>query len=225
MSATERNPRLGYLIASWWPLGEDVLGKDEPVNPGADRKYMPNFILRYPRKWIIYHYATVAGLYGIIEQNAVWASHVRYMNDVEEVVHGKQLAIDTLGKLATKVKFGSFADILRETAEKLSQGILRDHFVASFSQVDDDLTQWRAYGKDQGVCIGFDLSAPDSHLSLYWVDTAVAIYRMRDKVGFIVFWVGKYFEQFVKDIEFYGGHLPDWVRAGYPKSLSEKLQF
>jgi hypothetical protein len=196
--------RFGFHNAEWWPITEDEQKAREVTGQNQQKKlYVPEFALALSWQNKLYHYTDVAGLFGIVEDNGVRASHVRYMNDVAEVVHGRELAIDTLRQLASKRRLGDFHPILRRTAEIIEASDLEDYFVASFSKVEDDLSQWRAYGRDQGICIGFDLSVsggfPHFHLPFN------AIYRNRDKIGLIIFLVGKYIKEFRKDLEFYNG--------------------
>jgi hypothetical protein len=115
--------------------------------------------------------------------------------------------------------------VLRKTIEILDGHEIPDYFVSSFSRRDDDLTQWRAYGRDCGICLGFDLAVPDSFYHFYSAATAVAVYRTSLKLGFIVFWIRKYFEEFQADMAYYNGTLPDWMWDKYASSLAQKLQF
>jgi Protein of unknown function (DUF2971) len=205
--------RLGHLIASFWPINE----------PGP-MPFLPSSLARFSREKIFYHYTTVSGLFGILRDNAVWASHMRYMNDVSEYVHGRDMAVDILEKMARKARFQSFAAILNGSASMLSEGKTPDYFIASFSTIDDDLTQWRAYGQDQGVSVGFDISRSDSFLHFWAVNTLVTIYRDRQKMRAIVFWIVRFFSEFVKDFEFYSGSLPDTTYDSYRTALTDKLQ-
>lgn len=226
MSESTPRFRIGFHHASWWPLSngyQSGVGAIE-LSPG-EKIIVQKFLLRHSGEGIFYHYTTVEGLFGIIEQNAVWASHVRYMNDASEVVHGRELALRVLRTSAAKLRFGSFTEVLRKAIDILDGQEIPDYFVASFSRRDDDLTQWRAYGQDRGVCIGFDLAAPDSFYHFWSPDTAITVYRTSLKIGFIVFWIRKFFEEFRSDLTFHGGTLPDWMWDRYASSLAQKLQF
>lgn len=146
--------RLGYLKAEWWPISVlDRRDNGSAQLPTGKKLFIPRYLVRFSADKVLYHYTTVEGFFGIIRENAVWASDVRYMNDVEEIVHGQKMAIETLNRLAAKNRFGEFRRILSNTAEILASAELPSHFVASFSTVNDDLTQWRAYGNDRGICI------------------------------------------------------------------------
>ena len=212
--------RAGYLNAEWWPIG---IGVDGSAHVPDKRVFVPKFVLPFHYGKTMYHYTTVHGLFGIVRAGAVWASHVRYMNDVAEVAHGRQVAIETLGRLASKARFGEFRRILRLAAERIMHTDAPNYFVASFSMLDDDLTQWRAYGRDRGITIGFDLSTPDGQRHFHL--PVVTIYRDHEKTGLIIFRVRKYFDEFIKDLEFYNNKLPDWTWDARARSLAKKLQF
>ena len=104
-----------------------------------------------------------------------------------------------------------------------SEDIIPDYYVASFSKAADDLTQWRAYGKDKGICVGFDLSLLDSHMHIYL--PRKAIYTNRDKNRIIIFYINLYFQEFIKDVHFYNGCVPDFLPGRYSESLARKLEF
>lgn len=97
-----------------------------------------------PKK--LYHYTNKNAFKGIISNQEMWATHIRFMNDTEE----QKLAFDLLKKQVPNV----FAE-KNVNIEKLQKNI--EHFVflemlrkgiyiLSFSEKKDDLGQWRGYG-------------------------------------------------------------------------------
>ena len=96
---------------------------------------------------LLYHYTDQKGLIGILQSRNIWASHIRYLNDSSE------------GKLFIK----RFSELLKEAGtEKKTVKIMENlvdqqHvFIASFSELGDSLSQWRAYsGGGGGYSIGF----------------------------------------------------------------------
>jgi hypothetical protein len=47
----------------------------------------------YPNaEQVLYHYTGIAGLMGIVDSRAIWASHAYYLNDSKEILH----AVDVL---------------------------------------------------------------------------------------------------------------------------------
>jgi hypothetical protein len=221
--------RAGFLNAQWWPAFEFTQNDDGKIisrNVTDEKKvFIPKYILSLPQQKIVYHYTTVRGFFGIITENAVWASHIRYMNDASEVTHGKNMALSIISKMALKKKYGEFASILLMVADILSHETMPDYFVASFSLKNDDLTQWRSYGGSQGICIGFDLNTINSQLHFWSPDMQVALYSEKQKISLMILYIKIYFREFCKDKEFYNEVFPSgWYRS-YAESLANKLKF
>lgn len=99
----------------------------------------------------LYHYTSLAGFKGIIDENGFWASDNRFMNDAEENWNGINLVRKTLLHKA-KRSSRPFAAILLKVDELVASPSQHGHLVACFSTVRDDLGQWRGYGGG-GVCL------------------------------------------------------------------------
>ena len=106
---------------------------------------------------VLYQYTGGAGLKGIIETHQVWLTNVFDMNDPSEFMHGIKYAAEYImevrqtGSLAVQ----AFCDWMLPI---LSPPFGDDFgmFVASFSDADDDLGQWRAYANNgRGYALGF----------------------------------------------------------------------
>jgi hypothetical protein len=107
----------------------------------------------------VYHYTSQLGLLGILQDKKLWLSSARHLNDSAEVNY----AIEMLSQqLALRPKPEGVAD---EMWKKFSDDVSSympsvegaDHFVGSFSQRKDLLSQWRAYsGEGVGFSIGFN---------------------------------------------------------------------
>jgi len=121
----------------------------------------------------LYHYTSVMGVQGIIEQKAIWATNAQYLNDAQELTFGRnelyEAMMERAEELFPNARPGdggacySMATILRSAAEQLTPSASMrsgqsEHFiyVSCFCEVDDLLSQWRAYGASGGVAIGFD---------------------------------------------------------------------
>jgi Protein of unknown function (DUF2971) len=117
---------------------QDALGDDEP-SPG-----------------ILYHYTTSRGLKGILETKCMWASHVRYLNDLTEYERGFRIAERLTSKLDLPT---GIQDLLRNALDTAERKL--KVFVASFSDDGGDrLSQWRGYGlSGAGVSIGMDIAS------------------------------------------------------------------
>ena len=88
------------------------------------------------------HYTSAAGLNGIIESNEIWLSNVAFVNDNTECLALKweDQLFDTNGITNKDVKDAWEAYIDEKTdSEKVT-------YIASFTDSDESLEQWRAYG-------------------------------------------------------------------------------
>lgn len=105
----------------------------------------------------LYHYTTFAGLIGIVEGKAIWASEIRYMNDSAEMRHTVDLIAAKVGE---RVNLGNGKQkVLSHFLDWVSNRITQGHmlFAASFRSSGNLLSQWRGYSSvGQGVSIGFD---------------------------------------------------------------------
>jgi hypothetical protein len=121
---------------------------------------------------ILWHYTTMSGLKGIVENGNIHATNIRYLNDSQEFDFG----LDYLKKVILSNEIDSQVENipLNEDMSLLDHLItlrinyilscFRDdpsrsseYFVTSFSSNPDVLSQWRAYGKEKvGYSIKFD---------------------------------------------------------------------
>jgi hypothetical protein len=105
---------------------------------------------------ILYHYTSQTGLKGMLNDKTIWASKIHYLNDSEEFALALKLARDELDrriKAATSKVDCSRLELLRDTIYTI-EGVYT--CVCCFSELDDDLSQWRGYGGgDAGFSVGF----------------------------------------------------------------------
>jgi DUF2971 family protein len=105
---------------------------------------------------VVYHYTSMQALRDIVESRSIWATNIRYLNDVLERQHYLSLIKSYVDSMNPRSKL----------YEQLLQRILEDEaehtpfyalpFVASFSYERDSLPQWRSYcPHGNGVSIGF----------------------------------------------------------------------
>ncbi len=106
---------------------------------------------------LVWHYTTAPVLPRFFEENAVmYATHISFLNDRTEC----SIASDTFRLyLSQQYSLGEI-DSLEEVREAASRWTRTPHapFVACFSTLCDDLSQWRAYAVGGGYAIGFDLA-------------------------------------------------------------------
>jgi len=105
----------------------------------------------------VYHYTSAQGLAGILADHAIRATNFTFLNDPTEVQFGRQLVERELAALvdSTDLTVNTF---LAAVSRNLTTRSLAEVYVASFSSLDDDLSQWRAYGSSlpERYAIGFD---------------------------------------------------------------------
>ena len=129
---------------------------------------------------VVYHYTTQKGLIGILRNKKIWASNILFMNDEKEY----ELIFDRAKENLNQVLYGEntgnkekqWVELLLDSLDKPGgihvqtpdqpKPTLNEKFqgasvyATSFSKVDDDLAQWRAYGDQTGsFSIGFRVNA------------------------------------------------------------------
>jgi len=110
---------------------------------------------------LLYHYTTTQGLIGILDSDCLWATEVRFLNDVSEASYGREVVLEAL---RAAIKAEQDKGRLRNLRTALSYFTPRlgwdmSSIVVCFSEQPDQLSQWRAYGRGGGFAIGFDRSA------------------------------------------------------------------
>ena len=133
-----------------------VREEDRRQYQGFWRHHLPGFGRPLPPE--IWHYTNADGLIGILKSGHIWSTQVACMNDSLEqryfgdLVH-KQMEAERGGDTDPTL------DVLYRVAEQLfaqRDFATAGHFVACFSEVEDDLGQWRGYGGGEcGYAIGF----------------------------------------------------------------------
>ncbi len=105
----------------------------------------------------LYHYTSFAGLLGIVEDRALWASDIRYMNDSAELKHTADL-IRT--EITGRIDAGHpRPDLLNQFVDWVTHRITNGHmlFASSFRSNGNLLSQWRGYSRlGKGVSLGFN---------------------------------------------------------------------
>lgn len=132
----------------------------------------------------LWHYTTIEGLRGIIENHELWATDYRYLNDYSELITAKDLfikhganAIKKFLSLDKTINNGlaensdesgnayknKVLDIVENTYETLNK-LLTIYFTSFCIHPEDDdytqknglLSQWRGYGRSGGYAIIFN---------------------------------------------------------------------
>lgn len=122
-----------------------ILGKEQPV-PSA-----------------LFHYTNESGLLGILDSGEVRATHQEFMNDPSETEHATTVAEQLVNDKFfhdERAKHTFLQRIGVETSAIWNGEFHADAYVASFSEIGDSLSQWRAYASDgRGYCLGVDPTA------------------------------------------------------------------
>jgi hypothetical protein len=99
---------------------------------------------------VLFHYTTQVGVLGILENNCLWATEARYLNDSSEYSYGLDLITEVLRERSLAATCQDerhrFDDILGTMPTVKPMNVC----VASLSEEGDLLSQWRAYGGSSG---------------------------------------------------------------------------
>lgn len=115
------------------------------------------------------HYTSLQGLIGIVENNEIWLSDHRFVNDELEYEYGKQLALSTIAEMARSEENTEFSAFLQQLLSSFQKPSGRGVYIGSMSLSPDKLDQWKGYGNSsESICIkfagGFELwNAGNSH--------------------------------------------------------------
>lgn len=120
--------------------------------PEISEKYK-EVLLDFPE--YLYHYTDLNGLLGILDVNGFWATNYGFLNDKEEILHGKKLCVDIIGILKEEHEHSGGQKFLDELLNLIFSND-QDVFIVSFCSKPDLLSQWRGYSRGSaGVSLGF----------------------------------------------------------------------
>ena len=153
---TQSEPSLGPIALS----AKDVIPSQ--VDPDAQQLFVriQNYrrekqLHRYPP--LLYHYTNVTGLIGIVERNALWATHVNYLNDSSEVVYASELVREALHQRELETDSSVVKEFLKRAETTFNLTDVHGVYVVCLCEEGDLLSQWRAYAQGgEGYAIGID---------------------------------------------------------------------
>lgn len=110
---------------------------------------------------MLYQYTDINAVKSILENNEMWLTNVKYLNDKEEFTLGityikeaffnhYKFANNVSDDCKKHIEIGFFNDEITRVFESM---VLNSLYVASFSSSPDVLSQWRGYGN---YSVGFD---------------------------------------------------------------------
>jgi hypothetical protein len=132
----------------------------------------------------LYHYTTEQGLYGILDNQCLWATHYKFLNDSSEIIlfrdklikflspstldYLKKLISNHPNTLACISDMGGMDTVVKSATEGIVDTLYKflshEIYITSFcgEHTTDDfinenglLSQWRAYGGDGGFAVVF----------------------------------------------------------------------
>jgi hypothetical protein len=125
----------------------------------------------------LYHYTNAEGLYGILRTRTIWATHFDFLNDRSEFSYAFEILKERLTAQA-----GADASAKLIPALDKWPNLMGPHYVASFCEDGDLLSQWRGYAQtNDGYAIGFK----SGNLSKRGPDLAQLIYPRAEQTRFL----------------------------------------
>ena len=107
----------------------------------------------------LYHYTSQIGMSSIIENNSIWLTHFRFLNDDKEFLAGMDLSKKIIEDFIKKNK-NEKSDIyenIPQFLEEEKENSYMLYFIGSFSEQGDLQNQfWRYADQNRGASLGFD---------------------------------------------------------------------
>ena len=117
---------------------------------------------------IIYHYTTQEGLLGTLNERALWATKMHYLNDASELIEPFRIGIEELDQLSLLQKENEDREIISNLKDSIGNSRGENYCVVSFCTYGDLLSQWRAYGSfGSAYSVGFNFNKLQQHISTY----------------------------------------------------------
>jgi Protein of unknown function (DUF2971) len=106
----------------------------------------------------LFHYTSLSGVEGILRDRAVWASSLHFMNDSEEWSYSFGLAKERLLTRFDERPEKQWSIFISRLVETLDTHLGMNVCVFSLSEMQNQLSQWRAYcPREGGYSISFDV--------------------------------------------------------------------
>jgi hypothetical protein len=112
-----------------------------------------------------YHYTTIEGLKGILENKCLWATGIEFLNDPTENNYLENL----ISQICSKNP--SFQEVYDHLSKETYKRFFFDpiKYIISMSNSQDSLSMWNLYSKGNGYCIKFK----NQSVFIYKYDTFV----------------------------------------------------
>lgn len=116
---------------------------------------------------LLFHYTTVEGLIGILQNRSLWYSDTRLLNDPNERKYGRDIVLSGINDLLSKTQNDDIKRLFKDI-KGFIEGVHRsfyNSYIACFSEDGNLLSQWRAYSnKGTGFSVGFDFNSDTLNL-------------------------------------------------------------
>jgi hypothetical protein len=123
----------------------------------------------------LYHYTDLGGLQGIVENNDLWLTHLRYANDAEELSFGYRVAREVMKEQRENATSPLAPEFFQEIDRFLDPQSASEVYICCFCKRDNLLSQWRGYGANgSGVSIEF---TPASFAEVAGADCPIGLMR------------------------------------------------
>ncbi len=118
-----------------------------------------NYMNPFNKKELQYHYTDINGFIGIMNNQELWASNTKFLNDKAEGKEGLRLTKEIITEHLEKGGLNVYFECLNMDLQKvINSGSKEDIYSISFCRESDLLSQWRGYGKNGGIAIGFNFT-------------------------------------------------------------------
>ena len=130
-------------------------GRTTTLSPSLD------LALRQPPPTRLWHYTSSDGLISILRSREIWASNISFLNDTKEIEHAVDYAKNAISNRVNRGNLTVDEISFLESLARASGTAAKRYYVASFSEDQDLLSQWRAYCPPGG---GYSLGLPSEQL-------------------------------------------------------------
>jgi hypothetical protein len=121
---------------------------------------------RLAERQVLHHYTSIHGVRGILDTNSIWASLLHFMNDSREWLYTLELVHENLNRRLSQRHDRQWPVFIAHLIQSLQRIVHANIFIASFSEVPNQLSQWRAYCPPEGgYAINFDKEFLEAHLT------------------------------------------------------------
>lgn len=126
----------------------------------------------------ITHYTSIEGFRSIIENNQLWASNIRFLNDKREMDFGLEAAVAFLREQDENAGGSSVKNsAIKEASARIRARGIPSAYACCFCTRRDNLSQWRGYSTGgQGISIVFEIGKLEQHFKSYGAIIAEVAY-------------------------------------------------